>query len=325
MYCAGRQRGGGGPRGGDPCSGSRQPCPASGSAVRKRAAPAQVCELSKGRQRGASLRGRFPGGERAGSREACGGDCRGGRPQFPYDRPTRKRKVHDRQENSHHPAATCDGGGFGDHKDLQCPGNAGEGDAPHSAAALPGSAPHGHKGGPNRRRGDPGPGGDFPGPQGCPFPGRADGVSTVCPGGAAPAPGGEENPPDKEAGRLRVPGRFHAGGSHEPLPLRLLSGPGQVHLHPCRYQPVSGKGQPALPWPHRHLHGHPCCGLQKPAEQRAGGDIGEDTGAGLYGKRETARAVQRGEGKDERLPPGQADTQILLPGNKGGEDHGERL
>ena len=110
----------------------------------------------------------------------------------------------------------------------------------------------------------------------------------------APAPGGEEDTPHKKTGSLRVPGGFYADGCHEPLSLRLLSGHGQVRLHARRHQPVSGEGQPALPQPHRHLHGHPCRGLQEPEGRSGaggGGDVGEDTGEGLAGQREADEAV----------------------------------
>ena len=97
-------------------------------------------------------------------------------------------------------------------------------------------------------------GGDFPEHRRHSLPGRASGISPLRSGDPAPAPGGAPGLHLQDGGHLPVPGGFYAGGGHESLRLRLLSGQEPLQLRAPGDFPVSGAFKPASSGPHRYLY-----------------------------------------------------------------------
>ena len=88
-------------------------------------------------------------------------------------------------------------------------------------------------------------GGDFPEHRRHSLPGRASGISPLRSGDPAPAPGGAPGLHLQDGGHLHVPGGFYAGGGHESLCLRILSGQNPLQLRSPGDIPVSGPFKPA--------------------------------------------------------------------------------
>ena len=109
--------------------------------------------------------------------------------------------------------------------------------------AFPGAASHDLGRRSHRRREHPPAGRGESGAQRCAVPGRAARVQAARPGGPAAAPGGR--PGHHRAGAVLpdLPGPFHAGRGHEPLPVRVCHGSHEGML-------LHAAPDPALPRPH---------------------------------------------------------------------------
>jgi hypothetical protein len=116
-------------------------------------------------------------------------------------------------------------GGPGDLPDLQHHGVIAAGAGAVAPAAFPLPPPHHFGRRAHRRRHQPQARRGVPGPPRRALPGRTAGVQAGHPGGPAPAPGGRPGHHLPGHQFAHLPGPLHAGGGHEPLPLRLLRGP----------------------------------------------------------------------------------------------------
>ena len=175
----------------------------------------------------------FPGRPGPGAGETGPAHCRRRQPQRPDGGSARRRQDHAGPEPAHGAAAVELRRGPGDLQDLQHHGAPETRPGPGAPAPFPVAAPHHLGRRAHRRRHHPPARGGEPGPPRGALPGRAAGVPALHPGGAAAAPGRGQGHHLPGGHLADLPGPVHAGGGHEPLPLRLPGRPqAGLHLHP---------------------------------------------------------------------------------------------